>query len=146
MSPTIDSAMSSANIIPALRYKDAPAAIDWLCDVLGFKKHVVFESDGVVHHAELTFGNGMIMLGSSREGPFDELTQIPIEVDNYNTQSPYIFVDNLIDHYNNVKSKGAEIVLPLKKEPHGSGYTCRDPEGYIWSFGDMNPWNNKSNV
>ncbi len=138
--------MSTANIIPAFRYKDAHKAIEWLCDVLGFEKHVVFESDDIVHHAELTFGNGMIMIGTSRKGPFDELTCIPSEIDNYNTQSAYIFVNDLDDHYKKVKNKGAEIVLPLKKEPHGSGYTCRDPEGYLWSFGDMNPWNNKPNV
>lgn len=138
--------MSFANIIPALRYKDALKAIDWLCDTLGFKRHVVFESDGIVHHAELTFGNGMIMVGSSREGPFDALTKMPAEIGNYNTQSPYLFVDDLDSFYNQVKRKGAEIVLPLKVEPHGSGFTCRDPEGHLWSFGDMNPWNNKPNI
>lgn len=138
--------MSSANIIPALRYKDAPKAIAWLCDVLGFKRHVVFESEGIVHHAELTFGNGMIMIGSSRDSPFDDLTKIPAEINNYNTQSPYIYVDDLYNFYNNVKKKGVKIVLPLKQEPHGSGFTCRDPEGYLWSFGDMNPWNNKPNL
>ena len=138
--------MSSANIIPALRYKYAHKAIEWLCDVLGFKKYVVFETDRVVHHAQLTFGNGMIMIGSSRNGPFDDLTQIPCDINNYNTQSPYLFVENLDHFYKSVKSKGAELTLPLKEEPHGAGFTCRDPEGYLWSVGDMNPWQNKPNV
>ena len=30
-----------ANIIPGMRYRDAQAAIDWLCDVLGFERHLV---------------------------------------------------------------------------------------------------------
>ena len=54
-----------ATIIPSLRYRDALAAIDWLCRAFGFEKHAVYAGDGgVVHHAQLTFGNGMIMLGS----------------------------------------------------------------------------------
>ena len=132
--------MAHSNIIPALRYRDAPKAIEWLCSNLGFQKHVVFEAEGIVHHAELTYGGGMIMIGSYRDGPFDELTKIPSDIENYNTQSPYIFVTDLEKHYVHSQSKNVQIVLPLKKEPHGSGYTCRDPEGYLWSFGDFNPW------
>jgi len=123
----------SSNIIPTLRYNDAPAAIEWLCDVFGFNKRVVYESDGFIHHAQLTSGNGMIMISSSGERPFDSLSKLPSEVDQYNTQSPYIFVENLEEHYHISKQKGAQIELPLKKEPHGSGYTCRDPEGYLWT-------------
>lgn len=28
-------------VIPSMRYEDAPAAIEWLCTVLGFSKHLV---------------------------------------------------------------------------------------------------------
>ena len=28
-------------VIPTMRYRDAPAAIDWLCAVLGFSRHLV---------------------------------------------------------------------------------------------------------
>ncbi|MGH8122517.1 MAG: VOC family protein, partial [Rudaea sp.] len=57
-------ANTRATIIPSLRYRDALAAIDWLCRAFGFEKHAVYADNGVVHHAQLTFGNGMIMLGS----------------------------------------------------------------------------------
>jgi uncharacterized glyoxalase superfamily protein PhnB len=51
-------------IIPALRYRDAAAAIDWLCTVFGFAKHMVVQGEGGrIAHAQLTLGNGMIMLG-----------------------------------------------------------------------------------
>jgi uncharacterized glyoxalase superfamily protein PhnB len=54
-----------ATIIPRLRYRDALAAIDWLCAAFGFEKQAVYAGDdGVVQHAQLTFGNGMIMFGS----------------------------------------------------------------------------------
>ena len=64
-SMSTSAANTRATIIPALRYRDAKAAIGFLCDGLGFEKHAVYEGeDGTVMHAELSFGNGMIMLGS----------------------------------------------------------------------------------
>jgi len=137
--------MSYPSIIPAMRYRNCLDAIEWLCNKLGFVKHVVFESEGVVHHAELLHGNGMIMLGSYKDGPFDQLVKLPSEIGNFNTQSAYIYVADLTKHFEHAKANGVEIVLPLKKEPHGSGYTCRDLEGYLWSFGDFNPWMNEAN-
>ena len=50
-------------VIPAHRYRNAPAAIDWLCKVLGFERHVVYEGEnGTIAHAELSLGGGMIMM------------------------------------------------------------------------------------
>ena len=30
-----------SNVMPGMRYRDAPAAIDWLCRVLGFSRNLV---------------------------------------------------------------------------------------------------------
>ena len=51
---------------PCLRYRDVvQAAIEWLCRAFGFEKHLVVPGEGgTIAHAELSFGNGMIMLGS----------------------------------------------------------------------------------
>src|SRR5450432_1008129 len=52
-------------VIPALRYRDAPAAIEWLCRVIGFEKHLVVPGpDNTIAHAQLALGGGMLMLGS----------------------------------------------------------------------------------
>jgi uncharacterized glyoxalase superfamily protein PhnB len=52
-------------IMPCLRYRNAPAAIEWLCGAFGFEKQVIYPNeDGTIAHAQLTFGNGMITLGS----------------------------------------------------------------------------------
>jgi hypothetical protein len=67
-----------ATIIPTLRYNDAAAAVEWLCRAFGFEQHLVVPGEnGTVLHAELTFGNGMIMLGSVRDTPFAQLQQPP---------------------------------------------------------------------
>ena len=63
-----------ATIIPCLRYRNAPAAIEWLCDTFGFEKQLVVPGDnGVIEHAQLSFGNGMIMLGSVIDSEFGRL-------------------------------------------------------------------------
>ena len=61
---------TTATVIPALQYQDAPAAIDFLCKAFGFEKKAVYEGEGgSIAHAQLTLGNGMVMLGSVKEIP-----------------------------------------------------------------------------
>ncbi len=45
-------------VIPSMRYQDAPAAIEWLCNVLGFSKHLVVPlDDSAIAHARLVLGD-----------------------------------------------------------------------------------------
>ncbi len=88
-----------ATIIPTLRYRDAPAAIEWLGKAFGFEKHLIVPGEnGTVAHAQLTLGNGMIMLGTLRSDAFDRLTKAPSLVGG-TTQSPYIVVPDIDGHY-----------------------------------------------
>jgi hypothetical protein len=67
-----------ATVIPCLRHRDAPAAIEWLYRIFGFEKQlVVTNEDGTIAHAQLTFGNGMIMLGSASDTEFGCLVKHP---------------------------------------------------------------------
>ncbi len=48
-----------STVIPGLRYRDAPAAIEWLVKIFGFEKHlVVTNPDGSIAHAQLRLGSG----------------------------------------------------------------------------------------
>ena len=81
-----------APIIPTLRYRDAAAAIDWLCEAFGFERHLVVPGeDGRIEHAQLTLGEplgpGMIMLGSVRDDEFGRLQRPPTDVGGTATQS-----------------------------------------------------------
>ncbi len=61
---------NGSTIIPCLRYRDAQAAIDWLQRAFGFHAQAVYADGDTVFHAQLTFGSGMIMLGSAdRKAP-----------------------------------------------------------------------------
>ncbi len=132
---------NKANIIPALRYRDAAKAIDWLGTAFGFEKHLVVPGEkGAIAHAQLTLGNGMIMLGSVAPGEYGRLLKQPDEVRAV-TQSPYVVVPDADTHYARAKAAGAEIVIDIKDEDYGGrGYTCRDLEGHVWNFGTYDPW------
>jgi uncharacterized glyoxalase superfamily protein PhnB len=130
-----------ATVISTLRYRDATAAIEWLCKAFGFERHLVVPGpDGTIAHAQLTFGNGMIMLGSARDDEFGRLVRVPADAGAV-TQSAYIIVKDADAHYARATAAGAEIVMDIKDEDYGGrGYSCRDPEGHLWNFGTYDPW------
>ena len=62
-----ETAPTTQNLFPSLRYRDAKAAIEWLKQAFGFEEVTVIEGDdGTIHHAELRLGPGIIMLGAER--------------------------------------------------------------------------------
>ena len=133
--------MKGATIIPTMRYHDAATAIEWLGKVFGFESRMVVPGDGgSIMHAQLTLGNGMVMLSSARSTEYDEYVKPPGDIGGIGTQSAYIFVEDLNAHYEHTVAAGGDVVLPLKTEDTRSGYSCRDPEGHLWNFGDYNPW------
>jgi uncharacterized glyoxalase superfamily protein PhnB len=133
-----------ANVIPCLRYRNAPAAIAWLCDTFGFEEHLVVPGEnGSIAHAQLSFGNGMIMLGStsSIDNEYSKLITQPEDIGGSQTQTVYVVVDNADAVYDRVKAAGMEVLMDLKEEDYGGrGFTCRDLEGHIWSFGTYDPF------
>lgn len=134
----------SSIIIPTMCYKDAPLAIEFLSEAFGFTKYLVHqEEDGTVPHAQLTFGNAMIMVSSEKDNEFGKLVATPISNNDMNTMSPYIILtdDEIDQHYEKAKAAGAEIVYDLKVQEYGGkAYSCKDPEGYLWNFGSYDPW------
>ncbi len=133
---------NQSTIIPTMRYKDAPAAIEWLCNAFGFEKHLVVPGeDGTIAHAQLNFGNAMIMLGSENDKEYDRFIKTPKDLNGMNTQAAYIIVEEIDKHYQRAIAGGAKILLDIKDEDYGGrGYSCQDPEGHIWNFGSYNPW------
>lgn len=123
------------NIFPALKYKDAPAAIDWLGKAFGFeKKFVVPGENNTVMHAELRNGAGMIMMGSaSKPDPTNPWSNEPFGI--------YVQVKDIDAHHARARAAGAEIVRPLADTPYGAReYSVRDCDGHLWSFGTYDPY------
>jgi uncharacterized glyoxalase superfamily protein PhnB len=136
---------TTSNLIPCLSYRNASAAVEWLSANFGFEKSGVFTNDaGKVEHAQLRFGNSMIMIGPKRDSPYGRLIKQPDEIGNCETQTVYAIVTDADAIYSQAKAAGAEILLDIKDEDYGGrGFTCRDLEGHIWNFGTYDPWQAK---
>jgi uncharacterized glyoxalase superfamily protein PhnB len=126
------------NLFPFLRYRDAPAAIDWLVSAFGFREEMVVpNSDGTVAHAQLSFGPGVIMLSTARDD--DLRMKSPLDLGAVN-QGTYVHVEDVDAHCERAKRAGAELVRGPEDTDYGSReYTARDLEGHLWSFGTYNP-------
>ena len=128
-------------VMPTMRYRDAPVAIDWLCRVLGFSRHLVVPGgDGAIAHAQLTLGDGMIMLGSERDDTHGRVMEVP-GPEGSDTQCAYVVVDDPHAVHDRAVAAGAEIVSPLENPEYGGAFfACRDPEGHVWNVGSYDPW------
>jgi uncharacterized glyoxalase superfamily protein PhnB len=132
-----------STVIPGMRYRDAVGMIEWLCRAFGFEKQAVYMGeDGVVIHAQLTFGNGMIMIGSVTSGtPSSDLLTQPDEIGGKETQTLSLIVSDCDAIYATAVAAGAEMIFDLREMDYGGmAFTCRDPEGHIWSVGTYDPW------
>jgi uncharacterized glyoxalase superfamily protein PhnB len=95
-------------IYPALRYRDAKAAIAFLKRAFGFTETAVYEGgNGRVEHAELAYGNGMVVLGTARtESEYGRAAK------DLGPASVYVVVENADAHHRRAAAHGAEIVCP----------------------------------
>jgi uncharacterized glyoxalase superfamily protein PhnB len=127
----------TSNIYPGLTYENAANAIDWLCQAFGFEKRlVVLGPDGAVMHSELSFGAGVIMVGSPRP---EHGRSSPKHLGGV-SQVLSIHVADPDAHYQRAKSAGAEMLVELRDAEYGSrGYLAKDPEGHLWYFGTYLP-------
>ncbi|QRG08837.1 VOC family protein [Xanthobacter dioxanivorans] len=132
-----DSSRARSPIFPALRYADGHAAIAWLERAFGFAPQAVHDGpDGALAHAELTSGDGLVMLGSGSADPANPWSTTPMGL--------YVRVDDIDAHYARAQAAGAEIVRPLAQTSYGAReYSARDPGGHLWSFGTYDPWAGK---
>lgn len=124
-------------LYPTLRYRNAAKMIDWLCEAFGFSVHSRFGQGDVVHHAELSFGSSMIMLGTARDDKFGLMVGAP---GSGGGRAIYVAVADADATYLTAKKAGAEILEELVERDYGSReFICRDPEGNVWSLGTYWP-------
>jgi uncharacterized glyoxalase superfamily protein PhnB len=132
-------------IIPALRYKDAPKAIDFLCKAFGFERQAVYpdpDDPSIIMHAQLIDRGNLIMLGSGTDSEYQSKAGIKsVAQAGGATMGLYVTVDDVDSHAERARAAGAEIFLePVDQDYGGRGYSCRDPEGNVWSFGNYDPF------
>ncbi len=132
-------------IIPCLRYTDASAAIDFLCTAFGFTRHAVHadpDDPSIIHHAQLVREGQMVMLSSERGSEFSRAApMVSVTQARGNTQAPYVVIDDIDAHARRARAAGADLFRePEDQDYGGRGYSARDPEGNVWSFGSYDPF------
>jgi uncharacterized glyoxalase superfamily protein PhnB len=117
-------------ITPTIFYEDVPAALDWLSRAFGFRERMRMPGlDGSIMHAEMELADGVIMLGRPPE------YRNPRHLGG-STQSVYVYVDDVDEHFRRARDAGATIRSEPKDEFWGDRfYGVEDLEGHTWMFG-----------
>lgn len=123
-------------------YEEPTRAIDWICRAFGFELRLKIEGDGDrIEHSELTYGGGLIMVGTASETPrpHREFAKSPRQVGGC-TQAMCVVVDDVDGHCAHARAAGAEIVEEPTTHDYGEDYwsdrtyLARDLEGHYWWF------------
>jgi uncharacterized glyoxalase superfamily protein PhnB len=130
--------MQDGTIYPSLFYRDAPAAIDWLGKAFGYEVLMIVpgETEDVVIHSELRFGDGIIMVGTS--GGRNPWAASPLDLPGLN-QGLYIYVEDVDALFERATAAGAEVLEKPHDEDYGRTCGLGDPEGHRWWFGNYRP-------
>jgi uncharacterized glyoxalase superfamily protein PhnB len=128
-------------ISSGLYYRDAARMIDWLCEAFGFEIRLKVEGEGGrIEHSELTYGDGLIMVGPEHAGAeqrFGTDMLSPLTAGG-NTQGLMLYVDDLDAHCARARAAGAKIVAEPALHDYGDdywadrSYGALDPEGHLW--------------
>ena len=131
-------------IIPCLAYRDAHAAIEFLCDAFGFARNAIYESEDKsrVDHAQLTLDGNMVMLSSASRQSEDRLGMVtPAETGGKVTACIYVVLGDPDAHHARAAAAGARIINPPTDQDYGGRSSeARDLEGNVWSFGTYDPF------
>lgn len=123
-------------IASALCYVDPNAAFLWLEEAFGFEPlMVLLDENDQIAHSEMTFGEGLIMVGSE----WSENHSSPKNLAGKNTQTVHVQLargEDIDAHCETARKAGAEILQEPDTQFYGDRtYRARDPEGHIWTFG-----------
>jgi uncharacterized glyoxalase superfamily protein PhnB len=109
--------MPPSVVIPELPYPDVREAVEWLCRAFGFKERLRIAD----HRAQLTFGNGSIIVTQGKESNA--------------SCSVMVRVEDIDRHFESAKQAGAKIISSPIDFPYGERqYTGEDPGGHDWIF------------
>ena len=121
-------------ISPLLFYRDPKAALAFLQNAFGFETRLVVEDgQGGVIHSESFFGPEFVMVCGPPSGQW----AAPGDLQGRRTGSVHVQLREGIDaHCERARAAGARIEREPADQPYGDRvYTCLDPEGHSWSFG-----------
>jgi len=126
--------MNVPPISPLLFYRDARAALDFLERAFGFETRLlVDDGQGGVIHSECAFEGHVVMVCGPPSGDWAS----PLDLGGRRTGSVHVQLQSGLDAlYERARDAGATIERAPADQPYGDRvFTCLDPEGHSWSFG-----------
>lgn len=119
----------ASTVVPVLVYEDVSEAIEWLREAFGFRERLRAPGPGGrIIHAQLSFGDGDVMIGASGGG---FRPPRPNEVNQY----VIVRVEDVDLHFEQAKRFGLRILQPPANMPFGERvYTVEDLAGHRWTF------------
>ena len=107
--------MPESAVIPVLIYSDVNQAVAWLCQTFGFCLQLRIGD----HRAQLTIGDGAIVVTRGKRNSRE------------NTDSIMVRVDNANEHYESALRHGARLLSAVADYPYGERQYCvADMEGH----------------
>jgi uncharacterized glyoxalase superfamily protein PhnB len=126
--------MPQSTVVPVLVYEDVAEAVEWLVDTFGFVERWRAGS----HGAQLSIGDGAVMIGERRVALLpedDDPTIFRAPRRGEVSHSMIVRVEDVDDHYAQVRQRGARILRALADVPWGERqYTAEDLAGHRWTF------------
>jgi uncharacterized glyoxalase superfamily protein PhnB len=117
-------------IVPQLPYEDIRAALSFLERAFGFceiPSSRLEGADGVLHHALVEFGDGVIGIGT--QGAHGAIS--PKGAGGVESQYISVYVADVDAHYQRALAAGARIARELRAR---HAYEALDVEGHRWRF------------
>ena len=122
------------DVYPSLTYRDVPTALHWLERAFALEP-VTFGTDGAgeLLLAAVRSGRGLIVVRPER--PDD------LHGEHAGRGWVYVVVEDPDVHHARAEAAGAEVLEAPHDERQGRerGYSARDLEGNLWSFGTSPP-------
>ncbi len=117
-------------------YEDARAGIRFLVEVLGFEEQIVVaapDDESMIVHSQIRWPEGGVVQVNTYAADNPFLRERPP-----GAQSLYVVTSDPQAVWERCRAAGVEVLREPESpdyDPDGTGFSIRDPEGNIWSFG-----------
>jgi uncharacterized glyoxalase superfamily protein PhnB len=123
-------------VLPYLYYPDARSAVEFLTAAFGFTEvTAVRDGNGTVWHADLSTGDGIVMVGPGMA----EFGTAPITEPEPASARTFVYVDDVDDHCRRARQAGARILAEPGEQGPNRVYCVADCGGHQWIFGTPLP-------
>ena len=131
MPPSTSRPAGAPQVLPYLYYPDAAAALTFLTEAFGFTElEAVRDEQGLVWHAQLSTGDGVVMLGPG----MTEFGTRPVADPASATSRTFVFVDDVDGHHDRAQAAGATVITAPADQGPNRIYVAADPGGQQWIF------------